>query len=119
MAMAQNVAVSQTGGFAANPLRDILFTPTVTNCVAKGIATSNPLIFTFTLPTDVTAAEVSWRVQGDFLAVASFPNGVMGTSFQVRTGTGYGKMRVTMDYYTITYLDFGPTQPRPMPPARC
>ena len=97
-ASAQNVAAS--GAFVSATLKDIAFVPTPQYCVAPGTTVSTPITFTFTLPSGVTAAEVSWRVAGDFTLVSGFAQGVTGTSFQVRP-TGFGKMRVTVNYYTV------------------
>ena len=97
-ASAQNVAAS--GAFVANPLNDINFVPTPQYCVAPGTTASTPITFTFTLPAGIAAADVSWRVAGDFSLVTGFPQGVTGTSFQVRP-VGKGKLRVTVNYYTV------------------
>lgn len=98
MAQAQNVAAS--GAFVNSALNDITFTPTPQYCVAPGTSTSTPITFTFTLPSGISASDVSWRVAGDFSLVTGFPQGTTGTTFQVRP-VGKGKMRVTVNYYTV------------------
>ncbi len=99
-------AVSATwGGSTTNPLLDITAPTPPTYCIAQGTTSANDVVFTFTPPSGTIASDVSWRVAGDFVGVS--PQGQTGNSFTVRSGAGFGKMRVT-----VTYLTDGVCVPR-------
>lgn len=95
-AQAQVIRLGSTSGAPIAP------TPPAYTCIATSSSAVQTLYFD---PQTSGATDINWRLEGDYTLVSTPP--LNATTVQFKP-TGYGKLRVSVDYYINTGTTTGP-----------